>query len=449
MAKDLHLKLFKANSFMGISSDSPVIIDFTKARKGQNVTLLTGDQETGKTSTLYGMMRMMGAAFGFDLKHTVNNEDETVDVEHEFNFEGADYVAKLTGDRLSLKRFYKETNKWLPESSPADTLRKIFGNLGVSPMFLKEMDGDKQIKWFKKTFGSDQNSRKEEKVIKDLTEATDRRKVVNKMNAELSGWLSQNDLFQNYEKNQKKFAVPINADKEKKSLEAITKRNADYSRIEHGVESMREELVDTIAEINQLRQKLVDAELQQKKVEEKIKGGEKWLEENKSIPAEFEKANKEWLNLSKTLADQTQWKEVLRKEKELQDGQDLVISVNALIDTLRSDLLELTSTYLPKIKGLEIRTKGLNIDNGDDDEGIYYNGKSLAQLSESEITELFLLIWKHKKVCFVFIENISSYGSGFVKVLNDLVKAGDIQVFASEMDRKKKEMEISFTTKID
>lgn len=447
--KDLHLKLFKANSFMGISHDSPVVIDFTKAKKNQHVTLLQGDQETGKTSTLYAIMRVMGSVFGFDLKHTVNNEDETVDVEHEFTYEGADYIAKLSGERLSLKRFYKEANKWIPESSPAETLKKIFGNLGLSPMFLKEMEGRKQIEWFKKTFGSDQNSKREEKIIKDLTEAIDQRKNVNKMNLEVKGWLAQNDLFKNYEHNQKRFAEPINVDKEKKAWDELSTKSNNYQNAVHNLTYTKNLVASQDIKIAELERQLAAAKEKKVELQVRVANEEKWIEDNKNVVVEFEKANREWVNLSKTMADQSQWKEVLKKEKELQSGEDLVISVNALIDTLRSDLRELTAAYLPKIKGLEIRIKSMSIDNENEDEGIYYQGKSLAQLSESELSELFLLIWKAKKVCFVFIENISSYGSGFVKVLNDLVKAGDIQVFASEMDRKKKEMEISFTTKID
>jgi hypothetical protein len=449
MNKDLHLKQFKANSFMGISSDSPVVIDFTTARKNQGVTLLRGDQGSGKSSTLNGIMRMMGAAFGFDLKNTVNLHDETIDVEQSFMYEGFEYVAKLSGDRLTLKRLYMETGRWIPEGTPVDTLKKIFGNLGISPMFLKEMEGKKQIEWFKKTFGGDIDVKKEARVEKMLVEAVDNRKGVNKTIVQISGWLAQNELFQQYEANQKKFKQPISAEKEKKCLEDITESNKEYERNVHGLQSLQNQLSFAQTDVQRLRKELAAAEEKEKELVNRVNGGKKWIEENKSIPVAFEKANKEWMSLSKTLAAQSQWKEVLSKEKELHDNEDAVIAVNALIDTLRRDLLELTSAYLPDIKGLEIRTRSTSIDNESEDEGLYYQGKSLAQLSESELAELFLLIWKAKDVCFVFIENISSYGSAFIKLLNDLVKKGEIKVLASEMDRKKKEMEITFETKID
>lgn len=449
MTKDLHLKEFKANSFMGISSDSPVVIDFTQAKKNQGVTLLKGDQGVGKTSTLYGIMRMMGAAFGFDMKNLVNNHDETIDVEQSFTHEGADYVAKLSGDRLTLKRFYKEANKWIPEGTPVDTLKKIFGNLGVSPMFLKEMEGKKQIEWFKKTFGGDVDIKKEARVEKMLVEAVDNRKGVNKTIVQVAGWLSQNDMFQNYEYNQKRFAQPIAAEVQRKALEDVTEKNNDYNKRSSGYQSLQEQLSLTQNNIQQLRKSLAAAEAREQELVVRVNSETKWLDDNAHIRSDYEKANKEWINLSKTLSAQGQWKEVLSKEKELHENEDAVIAVNALIDTLRRDLLKLTSAYLPNIKDLEIRTKSTSIDNESEDEGLYYQGKSLAQLSESELAELFLLIWKAKDVCFVFIENISSYGSAFIKLLNDLVKKGEIKVLASEMDRKKKEMEITFETKID
>jgi hypothetical protein len=116
------------------------------------------------------------------------------------------------------------------------------------------------------------------------------------------------------------------------------------------------------------------------------------------------------------------------------------------LDKLRLDLLKITRTYLPGIEGLEMKLK-MGLD--DEEEGIYYNGKSLAQLSESELWDLFENIWAEKGVQFVFCENITSLGSEAVKTLNRLVKEKKAQVFATAMDRSKKDMEIIFSTKID
>lgn len=450
MKEQTNLIEFGANSFLGIDSDGPVVIDFTEARKNQNVTMLRGDQGVGKTSTLYAIMALMGAAFNFDTKNLYNQKDDNININLSFEHEGAKYEATQVGNRLTLKRYYKETDRWIAEGSPKETLRKIFGNLGISPMFLKDLSGKEQIKWFKTTFGADEEvTKKEQKLQKNLDDVFSQRREVRREMNEQKGWLSQNEMYKNYEKNLKKFAEPINVEKEKKAFEEITAKNRDFEKNKNGLSSLKEDHDDITIRIQKLRKELEAAEELQKGYQVRIDAGEKWLDAHKHIPVEYEKANKEWLNLSKTMSDQTQWKEVLRKEKLMHDNEDAVVQADASIDKLRSELLKLTSTYLPNIKGLEIRTKGMNIDNEDEDEGLFYQGKSLAQLSESELSALFLLIWKAKKVFFIFIENISSYGSGFVKLLNDLVKSGEIRVFATQMDRKKKAIEISFETKID
>jgi len=125
--------------------------------------------------------------------------------------------------------------------------------------------------------------------------------------------------------------------------------------------------------------------------------------------------------------------------------QSASTQADGAIDKLRLELLKITKTYLPDIEGLEIRLKtGLD----EEDEGIFYQGKSFAQLSESELWDLFLVIWAAKDVQFIFCENVNALGSEAIKTLNRLVKEGAV-VFASEMERSKKEMEISFSTKIE
>lgn len=448
--KDLHLKEVEINSFAGIDTESPIVIHWTEAKKNQGITMLRGDQETGKTSTLNAIMSLMGAVFNFETKTFINKKNDTIDTSLKFTYMGADYEAAQSGNRVTLKRFYKETGKWIQEGSPKETLRAIFGNLGISPMFLKSLPGKKQIQWFKETFGvSEEVSKKEQKLQTSLDTIFRQRTELNREIKQDDAALKANPLFKNYEKNHAKFAKAISADAERKNLEALQDKKAEYIKAQHGIESFKETRSNTLTRIEQLRQQLEAETKSLSVVEKRIADGEAYIKASNGIIKEFDAANEAYLNISKTIAEQTQWNDLLKKEKRLQAAEEAVVLATDQIDQLRAALLELTSTYLPKIKGLEIRTKGMSIDNGDEDEGIFYQGKSLAQLSESELSQLFLMIWEAKKVEFVFIENISSYGSGFVKLLNDLVKAGKIKVMASEMDRKKKEMQISFETKID
>jgi hypothetical protein len=447
MSKNLVLKEFKANSFMGISADSPVVIDFRSARKNQNITMLRGDQGTKKSSTLYAIMRMMGAAFGFNLKETYNRTDETVDVEQSFSYDSDEYVATLRGERLSLKRLYKD--KYIPESAPVEAMQKIFGNLGIVPIALREMEGKKQIEWFKKTFGvNEEATKKELKIQKSLAEAVGARKDVNRIIKSLTGFINESEMWRNYSVNEKKFSKQISIEKEKQKITELQSKKSEYDRSVNGLKFLKEKRDEKEIKILELKALLEQETNSLNEINIRIELGEKYIAKSNGIVKEFEAAQKDFLNISKFLADQKEWKELLSKEKELNEMEQTVILANGSIDKLRSELLELTASYLPPIKGLDIRTKTSAIDNEDEDEGIFYNGKSLAQLSESEYAGLWMLIWKEKNVCFVFIENISSYGSSFIKVLNDLAKRGEIKVFASEMQRGKKDMSITFETSI-
>jgi DNA repair exonuclease SbcCD ATPase subunit len=442
---DLHLIEFEANSFAGIDKEQPVIIHF----KNKPVTLLRGDQGTNKSSTLNALMSVMGAVFNFETKNFVNKKDDTIDVKLKFNHKGTDYEVMQSGNRVTLKRFYKESNKWIAEGSPKETLREIFGNLGVSPIFLKDLPGKKQIEWFKETFGATEDvSKKEKKLQADLEKIFAQRRDLNRAIKETDGALKSNVLYKNYEKNQAKFAKHLSAEKEKEKLQTLQTKKEEFDKAKSVLDNLKEKRKGHTDRIAQL-QKQIDEEVQSRSlVEKRIADGEVYIAASNGIEKEYSEANEAYLNISKTIAEQTQWKDVLKKEKDLDEMEQTVVLATDQIAQLRVAILELTSTYLPKIKGLEIRTKGFSIDTGDEDEGIFYQDKSLAQLSESELWDLFLLIWEKMEVYFVFCENISSLGSQAVQTLNRLAKEKKAQIFASEVDRKKDTMEISFETKI-
>lgn len=446
---DIILKQFEARSFAGIDHDNPVIIDFTEARKNSGVTMIKGDQGTRKSSTLMAIMALMGAAFNFDSKNLVNKKDDTISVDMKFSHDGADYHVLQSGSRLTLKRHYKETNRWIPEGTPKETLRKIFGNLGVSPIFLKDLPGKKQIEWFKETFGTpDDVSHKEEKLIYALELTKTQRRDVNRELKTLKGSLDANEMYNNYEKNLKRFAKMVSGEEEKEKLKELSTKKQEYDRAVAALEQLRDNDNHYEKMINDAEERLSAMKKARVAVVERIADGDRYIKENKGISKQYDDANKAWLNIGKILAEQAQWKDTLAKEKEYNEMLEQSHRADGVIDELRKDLLFITSTYLPKIPGLEIRLKVNSIDNGDEDEGIFYQGKSLAQLSESELWDLFILIWEDKGVRFVFCENISSLGSAAVATMNRLVKEKKARVFASEMDRSKKSMSITFESKI-
>jgi hypothetical protein len=443
----LKLKSFTANSFMGISADDPMIITLPEGKGvARPITLLKGNQGTKKTSTLMGIAYGLAAAFNIDPKNFINTTDNAIDEELEVEDGDKEEYKILVGtNRVALKK--RVGDKYQNMSEPKAMIRKMAGPIGLSPMFLKEKEGKKQIQWFKETFGTDEEaSKKELKKIADLKNKVEERKVTNREIKATKGWLDLSPLFQSYEKSQKKFSTPINAEKEKAKFDELSKKKTAYHQYENTLAVTKAELVDldgSIADM-EIRLKL----LKEKKVHlsESVVKGEKWIEQNKPVLKEYEAANTAWLNLSKDMTEYSQWKEVLKKEKEYNALLEQNIQENADIEKLRTELLKITKSYLPEIEGLEIYVQtGLDEERED---GIYFQGRTLAQLSESELWDLFMQIWEQKGVQFIFIENINALGSEAIKTLNRLAKLG-YNIFASEMDRSKKEIGVSFEKKVE
>lgn len=438
---DIHLKKFEANAFKGINSSNPLVIEFPK---NKNVVKVKGNEGTGKTSTIEALMYLMGAQFNVDMK-SLRNLDEGIDTKLEFEHNGSTYKIEANTSRISLKELIKE--KWVPENSPKEMIRSTFGVLGVSPIFLRELAGKKQIQWLKDTFGNDEEaSKKEQKVVAQIDSVFSGRREVNRSVKSVKGWLDENALYNDYAASQERFKKPVSAEKEQKRLKELGSKKAEFDKSKHLLETLTSEHSRKKTEIAELEQKLAAAKKQEEELSDRIKKGKEVVANSNGIEKEYDAANKEWLNISKTLAEQEQWKEVLAKEKEYNELLQGSAEADATLDKLRLELLKLTKAYLPKVDGLEVKIKTALTD---EEEGIYYKGKTLAMLSESELWTLFAEhIWPFHEVRFIFCENINTLGSNAISILNKLAKDGAV-IFATEMERSKKERELSITTKLD
>lgn len=443
----LELEKFEANSFAGISSTSPVIIDFTAKRKNQNVVEFMGDQGTGKSSTLMGILYAMGATFNIDKKKLLNSIDSAIDEILSFKYEGESYQVIAKTARIELKKL-NENGKWSAVDSPVAMLRKIFGPVGLSPFSVKEMKGKDQIKYFQDMFGSGEDASKKMKKLEDDIEVLfSQRRDVNRDVKSLSSALELEPLFQNYEKSQERFKKPVSADKEKKAFEDISKKNADYEKNKAALANLSEEWGEKIEEIVELRQKLDKAIKEEAALKERVENGKKWEKENADIPEQYKAAQKEWLNLAQVLADYDKWKQILAKEKTLVETQELAVNATAQLDDLRENLLKLTKSCLPKVEGLEIKVAA-GLDKTDKPEGVFFNDQAIHELSESEFTDMWCQIWDAAGVNFIFIENTTSMGSGAVATMNRIAKNGGI-IFGTHMERSTKDMSVVFKSKLD
>ncbi len=443
----LELELFEANSFMGIDKSKPVIVEFSNKKKNQNIVEFFGDQGLGKSSTLLGILYTMGATFSIDKKKLANTTDGAIDVSLKFKYEGESYHVVAKSNRLELKKLNEDTGKWKPEDSPVALLRKIFGPVGLSPFSVREMKGKDQIQFFQDMFGSGEDaSKKMRKLEADIDTVFAQRRDVNRDTKAISSALELEPLYQNYEKSQERFKKPVSADKEKKAYEEMAAKFKQYEKAEEGLKDITYEWGKKTDAIVELRQQLDKAIAEEIALKERAETGKKWIEENKTIPKQYEAAQKEWLNLSQTLAEHTKWKEILAKEKSLIEHQDLATTATGKLDELRIQLLKLVKSCLPKVEGLEIKVAS-GLDKEGQPEGVFYFDQPLHELSQSEYEGMWAKILVEAGSDFLFFENLNNFGSITIGVLNELAKGG-VQIFGTRTNPDVESISIAFKTKL-
>jgi hypothetical protein len=448
----IELVKYEAKSFMGIDSSSPVVIDFTSMRKNRFVEI-SGDQGQGKTSTLLGLMYVMCGNVPLEKKRLMNSIDKSIEEELEFKHNGENYKIEVSSTRINLKKEVKD-GKWTMQPSPVEMIKEMFGPVGMFPVQVKEMDGRKQIKFFQDMFGSgDDASNKMKKLEEQISTVFADRRDLNRDIKMLESALEIEPLYKNREESEARFAKPINADKEKKAFDELSKKKADFDKYSANLDMLKIDKKSASEKVEELKKALAEAEAYEKAVSERVEAGTKWVADNKGIIAEYETANAAWVNLSKTLAEQDKWKDILKREKGLIEKQDQAMDKTAELDKLRENLLKEVKKCLPAVEGLTIKVAS-GIDKEDKQEGVFYlvpgkeKEQGIHELSESEYADMWCKIWEVTEVPIVVIENISSFGSTFIKTLNQFVKNGGT-VFYSKMDRKVKSLQVEFKSKVE
>lgn len=104
---------------------------------------------------------------------------------------------------------------------------------------------------------------------------------------------------------------------------------------------------------------------------------------------------------------------------------------------------ELQAEILPDIKGVDMVMEDTHEDGVAVKEGLYWNGRNVAQMSETEWWDIVLMIWRKYKVKIIVIDNYSNLGSSAVEILEKLSKDG-CYILAAEMNREQKTLQIDY-----
>ena len=445
----LTFKKFEIASCGGISKEHPVVLDFTGFNKGKHIGKVTGDQGVGKTSFMNALLYACAHEFGFKTDNLINNNDKALSIKAEFTHGKNAYQISATKSMFRLMKLYKDNEGnevWKMEDEPKTLVRKIVGNIGVSPMPLKETKGKDQVEWLYTMLNVPADILAKEKQLNEaLATATKSRTEANREYDSLKKVLSQSPLFANYEQSEKSYSEVKSVDTAKKNLDSAQLDLAKYDQAKVELHQLKTRVLSIEEEIEDLQQRLDAKKIELLKTNERIANGDKFVAENSSVVTAHESAMNEFMGISEYITNQKEWMKIKQQKADMDDFEGIVAKFDSSKDELKESLRNLVTEVLPDIEGLEVivddSIAGKPV-------GVYINSKTMAQLSESELYRFAFSVWMKNKPSMVFIENITVLGSDAINTLNELAKSGNVYVWATEMVRGQDEMKFEFVDEI-
>lgn len=481
--------------FAGITPDLDLVIDMSGRLP---VVGFTGDNGVCKTSMLEFLQFILG---GDEVRNSVNSQfnEKKGEVVFDDPESNVSYVARCTKTGFNLTEITKneagEPVATKKLTSPKETLKKLIGPVGVSPMFLKDQKPAEQIKWVRSLFTLTEAQVKDEEKIKNgLKEAKRDRAAVNKEIAQLTNYLTSTPYFRFDPLEKHVVTTPVfgqekiaheqdNAEVEEKAKEkfsiATQRRNEHATGVER-LKTLNESLEKNKIQIQGIEEqiKLLTEQLQglnetNKSLEESIEIGNKFVEERANSNAEYDAAYQELMGFNQ-YRQQKEFLETIEKQYViLGQKEDYKIQVEARIDEYKKAANLFVKAYTPDIEGIEIcvptvvdlkeelkdykeanphataeQIEKFIMDLEDETrEGIYYNKKPLLELNESALWDVCMQLWKVQGVSIILVENITSLGSNAIDRLNWFVEKGGT-IFYSKMVLGRKQMKVSFSEKL-
>jgi hypothetical protein len=457
-----HLKLIslEVEAYAGLNmTDKAMVVHFPE---NERITEFSGDQGVGKTSLMNGLKALMGEP---EPQNSVNAAAGNKGATLNFEKDGNRYQARLTKTTFTLKNLREDENGKIITSTinkPKDIICDLIGPVGVSPTFLsKKKSGDEQIEWIKGLASNNQEvSKREQEIQVKYDEAYKGRTKINNEVDRLVTEISATGYYV-WDKKQKVFTVapklsdvqaviaeaPANVDEMKADYDRELTRDRELKAAESKIASLQDSErrlkldVDRIdAEIARLQKQKEDTLCAINETEEKIKLGQAYVEERKDAPDKLLQSQEVMQTygrielLRKEVADVASAMDKFREsEIEQESLNNKLVEYNKLMQ-------ELAKEVTPNIEGLEVIVG--NIDSIKP-AGVYFKGVNIAALSESELWDLCLQVWKFTGTSVVYIENSSSLGTDAINRVNWFAENGG-HVFISTMQRGYKDLKISF-----
>lgn len=437
----MKLKVLEVNAFGGINPNSPVVIDFSDSK----FVKLEGDNGVGKTSIINSLLVACGQ-LSKDNKNFVNNDSKKIDIN--FSFVGKD---RLTYDVRCTKSTFTLSYEGESLPEPVSKMKELLGVVGVSPMEIKNSKLPVIIKWL----ASYSNKSPEEfeaavaKLKVGIKQSQDTRAAANKSFKALVEYLNEEPLFLNWAESEKLYAKPIDMEKLSKELTEAGKKNDRYIIAEQKVKNLKEQKTKQQEEIEELELKIKNLRINLEETEKSITTGEKYLVDNKVDKTGYDAVKTKYDNAHKEVVNYNKWQEILKKKEERDGYETISQQADAKEKQLAGEMKELQAEILPDIKGVELVMEDTHEEGGVmKKEGLYWNGRNVAQMSETEWWDIVLLIWRKYKVKVIVIDNFQSLGSDAISILEKLNKDG-CYILAAEMNREQKTLQIDYKPSVE
>lgn len=435
----MKLKKFTVNHGGKFNPEAPIVIDFSKSK----MISVSGDQETGKT-TLTELFLMACGHLGGDaaVEALVNKDTDKLDVELQFvGNDKADYEVSRTKSRLQVKR------EGEVKGAPKDLLKKMLGQVGVSPIEIKNAPVEDIVKWL-----SGYSSRPPEEFVRDMNKFKDGIKKAVKTRAEANkeakairvGFVNEGIMDEEgqliekeWTAREKKFAEAIDISELSRKLTAVGTKSDKFIESEGKVNAQKERK-------KQIAEQIAALKKEEEQVDANITAGEEWLVKYATAKKDYDIIKKQYDTAAQDSLEFNKWQNIKTKKSELDEYETISQKADAQEKKLLKEKQELQWEVIPDIKGVEIL-----LDDQEDEEGnvrkagFYYNGLTSRQLSFSEWFGLVVQIMKKNKIKILVIDDAATLGSKFMETLEKLTKDG-CYILYTEMSRGQQTIEIEY-----
>lgn len=429
----------KVNAAGGIHPSAPVFIDFSRS----HFVRLPGDNGTNKSSTVGALLIALGEITGKKLIPYVNNESGTIDVDLPFTGnDRKDYHIRAT--KSTWKLTYEGDTRALDE--PMTLLRKLVGPVGVNPLDIKNKPIAEIVKWLAafSTKSPEEVEKRMQKIKEGIETAKTTRAAANKSAKAIVELMTDEGVMEGgevvervWKANEAKYTKQVDVKALSSRLDEAAAASDRYIKAEEKLRHQRTRRGQIEDQIKELQAELAT-------VEKSISGGEKFLAENKGVKQEYDRVKEEYDNAAAQSVKYSQWQEMKKKKKELDEYQEIAQKADAKEKGLIQERIELQAELLPDIKGVELVMEDTHEEGGKlKKAGFYRDGVSSVQMSNGEWITTVIEMYRKNKVKIIVIDNAEQLGSDGMNILKGLSEKG-CYVLVAEVARGKKELEIIY-----